>query len=537
MSSVRMNAGPFILRKRIVTFFYRAHMLALLLFVQIACIEGGDDIKVSMAKLDRHEDSEVLSGLKVPNTMSCSSSVEDLAEYESWKRLQELGEVSDTPNGLERTFLSPASQRAMNMIAEWMREAGMYTWFDEAGNVHGRLEGTSGKEEKALLIGSHLDTVRDAGKYDGALGIVVGIAAVKALNLEATSTGIPIEKPVHVVAFSDEEGIRFSTTFLGSRAVVGTLSEKSFTSLDADGKTFLEALNEAGFKGTREALDTARIVDRISAYIEVHIEQGPVLQELHLPAAPVVSISGQTRLLVGIFGVQGHAGTVPMSSRKDAVAAAAEIIHHIEGLCQRSQSSQDTLLVCTVGEVRVWPGASNVISSSTNFSVDIRSKSNTERNLVVQDVIRYVNETCERRKIVCHVDRNHDASAVKCDPDITSGIKRAIINAQSEIEVDERPNNLSSKDVGENLGTRYLVSGAGHDALAIADAIPVGMMFVRCRDGISHSPLESTDPRDVAFAERALFNLLKIYQKEAASLVGVDNRTAFQKIESRFNLA
>ena len=146
-------------------------------------------------------------------------------------------------------------------------------------------EGYTGKEEKALLIGSHLDTVRDVGKYDGALGIVVGIAAVKALNLEAVSTGIPLEKPVHVVAFSDEEGVRFSSTFLGSRAVVGTLSEESFTSLDADGKTFLEALNEAGFKGTRDALETARILDRINAYVEVHIEQGPVLQESHLPAA------------------------------------------------------------------------------------------------------------------------------------------------------------------------------------------------------------------------------------------------------------
>lgn len=222
-------------------------------------------------------------------------------DREAWARLQELGEVSDASDSLERTFLSPAARRAMDKIAEWMRDAGMETSIDEVGNVHGRVAG-SDPDAKALMIGSHLDTVKDAGKYDGALGIIVGIAAVKALVTEAKATGVPIERPVHVVAFCDEEGVRFSSTFLGSRAVVGSIPEKVFAARDAEGKTFLDALRDGGFQGTREAVGTAKLAGGIGSYVEVHIEQGPVLQELGQPAAAVAGISGQTRLSVSVHG-------------------------------------------------------------------------------------------------------------------------------------------------------------------------------------------------------------------------------------------
>jgi allantoate deiminase len=215
--------------------------------------------------------------------------------------------------------------------------------------------------------------VKDAGKYDGALGIIVGIAALKALVLDSFTEEAPVPCSLQLVAFSDEEGVRFSSTFLGSRALVGTLPYTVIKARDEEGHTFLEVLRHNGFKGTLDSIKTANISDALSSYVEVHIEQGPVLQQRKQFASPVVGISGQTRLLFTVHGTQGHAGTVPMTERKDALAASANIIHTIEKYCRQTvlNASEDTLLVCTVGDVRVWPGSSNVIPSTTNFTVDI----------------------------------------------------------------------------------------------------------------------------------------------------------------------
>lgn len=506
-------------------------------------------------------------------------------DLEAWERLQELGEITDASDGsLERTFLSPASRRAMDVALAWMRDAGMRTWTDEAGNVHGRVDGaaadaappssppssSSSARSAAVLVGSHLDTVRDAGKYDGALGVVLGIAAVKALVLEyGGAANLP--RPIHVVGFSDEEGVRFGSTFLGSRALVGAVPDDVFDRVaDAEGLSFLDALRLNGFEGTRAAVERATLDPAdVAAYVEVHIEQGPVLQRAREPAAAVSAIAGQTRLAVRLRGDQGHAGTVPMRGRKDAVAAAAEMIHDLETRCtppppregergeaaeeeaaevhardatadddddesssssSSSSSLVDDSLVCTVGDVRVWPGASNVIAGGVNFTVDIRARTDAARESAVADAIQTFEATCATRGMRCDVERAHDAPATPCDADVAAALERAVRVTASEAaagrggasEAAIGSEQGGSSEGGDSRGggggeslVGQLVSGAGHDALAMAERFKIGMLFVRCLDGVSHSPLERAEPEDVAFAARALAHYLREVQEDA----------------------
>ena len=433
-----------------------------------------------------------------------------ILDNQTWDYLQDLGDVSDATDGsLQRTFLSVASRLAMNKVELWMRRGGMDTWVDEVGNVHGRLEGAI-PNQKVLLIGSHIDTVKDAGKFDGTLGVLVGVSSVKAVILETVSLGQKIPSPVQVVAFSDEEGIRFSSTFLGSRAVVGLLPESAYQAADENGISLLQALRQGGFKGSRPSVRTANLSDTISSYVEVHMEQGPVIEARGESVAPVTAISGQTRLSISVHGTQGHAGTVPMTARKDAVAAAAEIIHLIESLCKtRAQNSnEDTMLVCTVGEIRVWPGASNVISSNTNFTVDIRSRSDREREGVVKSISGVAKRACFKRDMVCRVDLKHEAPAANCDAQLIIALNEAIVRARGDDKT-----GFDSGQVRGDSRNSALVSGAGHDALALHSTCPVGMLFVRCKNGISHSPEEHVAAKDIAFAGRVLFEFIRAQNK------------------------
>ncbi len=456
----------------------------------------------------------------VPTAESLGLVATRAVDHEAWQRLQVLGRISDTDDGtLQRTFLSLGSRRAMTTVESWMLRAGLDTWVDEVGNVHGRIEGAGCTGQHVLIFGSHLDTVKDAGKYDGALGIIVGIAALKALVLDSFTEEAPVPCSLQLVAFSDEEGVRFSSTFLGSRALVGTLPYTVIKARDEEGHTFLEVLRHNGFKGTLDSIKTANISDALSSYVEVHIEQGPVLQQRKQFASPVVGISGQTRLLFTVHGTQGHAGTVPMTERKDALAASANIIHTIEKYCRQTvlNASEDTLLVCTVGDVRVWPGSSNVIPSTTNFTVDIRSRSDSVRNAVVEHLIQYAQHVCQARGLIFSFDRTHDAPAVNCDKKILDSLAESILHVTSEL-IDARTGTDKTisqfwDDTGlinmkDTKPWRALTSGAGHDALAISQTCPIGMLFVRCKDGISHSPLEQSTPEDVAFAGRVLLNFL-----------------------------
>ncbi|XP_052732736.1 allantoate deiminase 2 isoform X2 [Vigna angularis] len=292
---------------------------------------------------------------------------------EAVARLYELGKVSDGKNYLERTFLSPASMRAISLIRRWMEDAGLRTWVDQMGNVHGRVEGANANAE-ALLIGSHMDTVVDAGMFDGSLGIVSAISALKAMHVNGKLE--KLKRPVEVIAFSDEEGVRFQTTFLGSGAIAGILPATTLEISDKRDVMIKDFLKENSIDITEESLLKLKYDPKsVWGYVEVHIEQGPVLEQVGFPLGVVKGIAGQTRLKVTVRGSQGHAGTVPMSMRQDPMAAAAEQIVVLESLCKHPEEylsydahcsdstvkSLSSSLVCTVGEISTWPSASNVI--------------------------------------------------------------------------------------------------------------------------------------------------------------------------------
>lgn len=435
----------------------------------------------------------------------------EILKQEAVARLYELGKVSDAVNYLERTFQSPASLKAANLICSWMRDAGLRTWTDQMGNVHGRVDG-SNPTEKALLIGSHLDTVIDAGYFDGSLGIISAISALKVLK-ETRQLG-RLKQPVEVIAFSDEEGVRFQSTFLGSAAIAGTLPVSTLHIHDKGGMTVQDALRENSIDITEESLLKLKYdPESVSAYIEVHIEQGPVLENLGLPLGLVKGIAGQTRLKVTVRGTQGHAGTVPMNLRQDPMVASAELILLLENLCKRPErylsyddqcpssivESLTGSLVCTVGEISTWPSASNVIPAEVKFTVDIRAMDDTGREAIIYEFSNRMHQLCDHRNVFCIIERKHDAKAVICDPKISSQLKSAAAVAFKRI----------SGEKTDGLVVPVLMSGAGHDAMAMSHLTKVGMLFVRCRGGVSHSPAEHVLEDDVWAAGMAVLAFLE----------------------------
>ncbi|KAK3280352.1 hypothetical protein CYMTET_11808 [Cymbomonas tetramitiformis] len=446
--------------------------------------------------------------------------LDEILNVECNWRLQSLGKVSDDPNALVRTFLSPAHRRSAAVLRAWMEDAGLRVWMDQLGNVRGRIEGSM-PGTRAIVMGSHFDTVVDAGKWDGALGVVVAIQAVKALM----SSGVPPLKPIEVVAFSDEEGVRFQSTFLGSRGISGIFTEDLLENRDQKGFTLSEVLKSAGLPGDMESIRrVAMKKDEVEAYVEFHIEQGPQLERLGVPLGPVAAIAGQTRLQVIISGDQGHAGTVPMLGRRDSVAAAAEMIVMIERRCGGGNHTlsqhidPEEMLVCTVGEVRVWPGASNVISGNTNITIDIRARRSEVRLSAVDDVMASITEQCARRMMRCDIIRKHDAEAVESDPNLTQQLVAAATTSMNILRQRKESSKHGAGDEGggaeaseeaEGPESPVLVSGAGHDAMAMAHLTNVAMVFVRCHGGFSHSPLEHVEPEDVHAAAHALYQFLK----------------------------
>lgn len=402
-------------------------------------------------------------------------------------RLDRLASVSQDPGALSRRFLTPEHRAAGNLIKEWMEEAGMSARFDAIGNVVGRYEGER-PGLPALLTGSHFDTVRNAGRYDGALGVVTPIACIAALR----DAGIRLPHAIEVIAFADEEGVRFNSTLLGSRAVAGTLDPAMLDRTDGDGVTMAQAL-------TRFGLDPARVGDAahrrgdVLGYVEIHIEQGPVLLAEGRPVGIVTSIAGASRYAVRVDGLAGHAGTVPMGHRRDAAAAAAEMILAVEARC-----SVDASLVGTVGVLDVPAGAVNVIPGRAVFTIDIRSGDDVLRRAAVADVLREIARIASRRRVEATVALQHEASASQCAPAIIEHIAKQVR--------------------AEGIEPRYLASGAGHDAMAIADLAPVGMLFVRCGNGgISHHPAETMTVEDAGLAARIFLSVLRRFAGEAGS--------------------
>ena len=393
-----------------------------------------------------------------------------------------LGAITEVPGTVTRTFLTPQHRAAAQRVLASMREAGMAASTDAIGNVVGRYEGAR-PGLPALLLGSHLDTVRDAGKYDGILGVLTAIACVAALQRRGERLPFAIE----VIGFGDEEGVRFQSTLLGSRAVAGTFDNAVLERKDADGISLREAMVSFGLDPA--AIPTAaRRCGDVLGYLELHIEQGPVLEARDLPVGIVTSIAGAMRANFALVGQSGHAGTVPMPLRRDALAAAAEIILAIE-----ERARNDGGVVATVGRIAASPGAANVIPGKAEFSLDLRSAEDATRLAVYADIVASAQAIALKRGVALTLDRTLESPAVACSDRLMAGIERAI--------------------VAQGMTPLRLPSGAGHDAMALAGLCEVGMIFVRCKGGISHNPAESITAADAETGARVLLELLRHFPR------------------------
>lgn len=402
----------------------------------------------------------------------------DAVGREIMSRIERLSKASESDAVLTRRYLTPEHRKANDLLGAWMTRADMDVHVDPMGNIVGRYEGIE-PGMPALVIGSHIDTVRDAGKYDGTLGVLVGISAVDALS----RAGERMPYAIEVIGFGDEEGVRYDSTFLGSRSVAGTLDASLLERIDSDGVSMSQALRDFGLDPERFA-DAARKADEVAAYVEVHIEQGPVLERENLPVGVVTSIAGQTRLRISLLGVAGHAGTVPMQYRRDALVSAAEVVQLVESTC-----SAQPELVGTVGSLEVRPGAVNVIPGRVDLTIDVRAPADAMRTTAVDTITKGARDIASRRHVDIEIERFHDAPSCECNNELSRELALAVET--------------------HGLPVRYLPSGAGHDAMAMADLTRVAMLFVRCAGGISHNPAESITAEDAAVSAEVLLSFMR----------------------------
>jgi allantoate deiminase len=383
------------------------------------------------------------------------------------ERCDVLATYSEEPGRLTRRFATDALRHAGEAVQDWMQDAGMSVSRDAIGNVRGRLDGAGAG---TLLMGSHLDTVRDAGRFDGMLGVLVAIACARRLR----DAGRRLPYALEVIAFADEEGVRFGTAYLGSGVVAGRFDPAALDRRDADGVSMADAIRAfggypAGLAGAR------REAGDLLGYCEVHIEQGPVLEAEGLPVGVVSGIGGQTRAAVAFEGVAGHAGTVPMHLRRDALCAAAEWVLAVEELARA-----DDGLVATVGELAVQPGAGNVIPGHATLSLDVRHADDVARTAACAALRERARTIAAARGVRASWSLTQETEAVPCSPGLTSLLAEAVAAAGHPV--------------------RHLPSGAGHDAAVMASLTEVAMLFVRCEGGISHHPAEAVTAADVAVA-------------------------------------
>lgn len=359
------------------------------------------------------------------------------------RQCDELGAVSEEQGRLTRTFHSPAMARANRLVGSWMKAAGLEVREDAAFNLIGRLP-SARPGAKCLLIGSHLDTVRDAGKYDGPLGVLLGIAVAGHLR------GHDLPFHLEVAGFSDEEGVRYQTTYLGSRAMCGMLKAKDLAGIEEKGIA-------AARRPRRELL----------AYLEAHIEQGPVLEARGVPVGVVSAIAGQSRIRVEFTGKAGHAGTTPMTLRRDALCGAAELV----------LAAEQVGVLATVGMCGVEHGASNVIPGRVRMTLDIRDTSDAKRLRACAKLKSVATAAARRRRLALRWETVQETPTVRMDAGLTGVLRGA-----------------AGSDVIS------MPSGAGHDAAVFAQVCPSAMLFVRCRGGVSHHPDEAVKQGDVAAA-------------------------------------
>jgi allantoate deiminase len=388
------------------------------------------------------------------------------------KWCDELATLTATPGQMERCYLTEQHRQANALVASWLQAADLPSWQDAAGNLWGRLAADN-PDAPVVILGSHLDTVPNGGIYDGILGVVLPLLVMIELNKQGTKLPFHLD----LVGFGDEEGSRFSSTLLGSRAVIGQWDPNWASIKDANGISMAEAFERFGLD-INAVGQASRAGESVLAYLETHIEQGPVLEAEDLPVGIVTAIAGARRFNIDFTGMAGHAGTVPMHLRRDALAAAAEFTLIVEKVAREHG------VTATVGRIQAKPGAVNVIAGNAQISLDIRSEKDNERDSALDMIWDTAKVACAERGIEMSWQEIHAAPAVACDDQLQSTLASAI----------------------EQLGLkpRYLHSGAGHDAMAMASICPVGMLFVRCEGGISHHPDESITAEDAEVAGQVL---------------------------------
>lgn len=396
-------------------------------------------------------------------------------------RAETLAAFTERPGMLARSYLTPQHRLAGEQIRAWMRAAGMEADFDALGNVVGRYAGTH-PDAPAVVTGSHMDTVVDAGKYDGLFGILAPIACIAALHREGRRLAFPIE----VVAFGDEEGVRFGTSMVGSKALTGKLEAKVLEARDTAGKTLADALREFGCDPAMFA-DLKREPQGMRLFVETHIEQGPVLLNEGLAVGVVTAIQGSTRVRVNVQGEEGHAGTVPMAMRHDALTAAAEMVLAIE----RHVRQDAEHLVGTVGKLAVAAGgAINVIPGRVEFTIDVRSGEDARRKSAASAIEAACRAIARERGVAIEWTVLQELAAARCDERERARMARAVAALGQPV--------------------RELPSGAGHDAMQFASLVPIAMLFVRCGNGgVSHSPRETLSAEDADVATRVLLRYLE----------------------------
>ena len=398
------------------------------------------------------------------------------------QRCDTLAGISEEPDCITRPYGSKAMREVNELVADWMRDAGMEVRIDAIGNLIGRYPGQT---DRTMIVGSHLDTVRDAGRYDGILGVLAALASVERLHEDAERLPFSVE----VVAFADEEGLRFGTTYLGSSAYAGAFDPSRMELADAEGVTVEEAVREFG--GDPEALWKGRDGENLLGYCEVHIEQGPVLESKDLSVGVVSAIAGQSRVGVEFTGEAGHAGTVPMRGRKDALCAAAEFT-----LAVNEAAIAEPGAVATVGELSVSPGASNVIPGGARLSLDLRHQDDAVRERLRDELQRRAGEIARERNVEHVWHLRQQTPAVPMSEELTGLLCRAVEE--------------------QGLPVQRLQSGAGHDAAQMAALTQPAMLFVRCEGGVSHNPAESITEDDAGVAVETIYRFLQLAAEREA---------------------
>ncbi len=394
-------------------------------------------------------------------------------------RLDALAGCTDTPGEITRLFLSPAHRRSLALLKAWMTEARLATRLDASGTLVATRAGADA-EWPTLLLGSHIDTVRDAGKYDGCLGIVLAIEAAAALGGEALPYGLQIR------AFGDEEGVRFPVTLTTAHATAGTFDRTWLDVRDEAGVTLRQALSDFGLDSDQADACAAA---GAAAYLEVHIEQGPVLEHAGAPLGIVTAIAAAARFVVQVNGRAGHAGTVPMDRRQDALAAACAMILALRNIARDAGD-----VVATTGSIAVEPGAPNTIPALCRFTIDLRAPQDAALAAAEAGVRRALAGVAEAERVTLDISRTHAAPATACATQLQSLLAGAVAAC--------------------GLPAPALGSGAGHDGMAIAGLCPIGMLFVRCAGGVSHSPAERVAQEDIAVALQALLHALRAFRPD-----------------------